>query len=414
MKWSRINGIFGNAYKVLTALHVFVLPDEHVRADWVVINKSKGQVQIKTKDSFSGSLTDLYEKIPKEHPLLLSIDGRGILIKAWEHQHESSQVVFRELFPQARYPEFFVQMHASSAKNWLSVCRKESMDELLQALKKKGISLIDLKFGPFHLEFIRNLTNEDEDLWQLPNRNIIWEGSSIASIAADENYTDRYFRLGDEELSGAYLNSFAHGLAILANQQNLNQELPEIIAHREQYKFKLLIQKTGWGILGFFLVLLLINYLVFTSYNKQLNVAQALYQSNLKTISHLEQLTQELKLKEGLALKVGMNNRQELSVIADRLASSLPAYITLSSLDINPVNKKQRSMDVPDLDKNKIVISGELNNSVRLYAWIEILKSFPWILAVEVVNLEQESMDKPAVFTLDIWFDGQKLKQKNQ
>lgn len=404
MKLDSIKNNFSIHFKALTALHVFMLSDDVIRAEWVQLQKERGKVVTKQKETFSGSFNEFLKSFSSEYPIALSLDGKGVLVKKWEHAGESPKAIFRELFPQAQFQEFYMQLHTVPNQLWVSVSRKAFIQKLLISLNHVGGPVIDLKFGPFHLEFVFTLTENADTNWILPNYDINWAEKTIHNYAVKETKNEFLIEIGTDRISSHNLLSFSHGLLLLANTQNLNNDIDEVLAQREEYRYKILIQKAGWSILVFFFVLLILNYLVFSSYNNKLNATQALYQSNLKTISRLENLTALLKQKEALAIKVGASSRQQFSYIADRLAATVPSFITLTSLNLTPATTKTRYNDTPEFDKGKIIISGTISNSFRLYSWIEQLKKTTWINSIEVINLEQESVEKQAVFTLSIQY----------
>lgn len=390
--------------KSVLALNLMGYADDQYRAEWVVLSRSKGKIIQLDQQLVTGTLGEICDQLPTKYPLVLSIDGKGILFKTGEPEWNNTKQIFRELVPQANYNDFYLMLYPNPNKLWVAISRKTWVQAILKVLNDKKLEVIDLQFGPFILEMIKPLVADESLEWSLPTRKIEWEENNITTFSAAQLPFLTGFNLGGEEIESEYLLSFTHALIALTRFDGLNTSFNDITHNRSQYIYKQRIQKVGVSALLFYLTLLLVNYLLFSNYNEKLNLTQASYQGSLKTINRLEDLSNELKQKEALVKKVGFGNREQLSYIADQLAASLPTYITLTSMDINPLIDKQRNRETPQFQPETIFISGQLNNAGKLYGLIERIKQFPWVTSVEVMALEQEVADKPAVFTLSVSF----------
>ncbi|MFA6400445.1 MAG: hypothetical protein WCX31_02300 [Salinivirgaceae bacterium] len=390
--------------KSVLAVNLMGYADDQYRAEWVIMSRSKGKVIRIEQKLVTGTLAEICNQLPTKYPVVLTLDGKGVLYKTGEPEWTNTKQIFRELVPQANYNDFYLMLYPNPSKLWVAISRKTWVQSILKELTDKKLEIVDLQFGPFILEKTKPLVADESLEWNLPTRKIEWEENKITAFSAAQSPFLTGFNLGGEEIESDYILSFTHALIALTQFDGLNTDFDDITQNRNQYIYKQRIQKVGVSVLIFYLGLLLVNYLLFTNYNEKLNLTQASYQGSLKTINRLENLSTELKQKEALAKKVGFGDREQLSYLADQLAASLPSYITLTSMDINPLIDKQRNRETPQFQAEMIQISGELNNGVKLYGWIESLKQFPWVTSVEVMKLEQEVTDKPAVFTLLVSF----------
>lgn len=404
-------------FKTVLALQLTALTDDQFHAGWVVLSRAGSKLHVKVKDTFQASLTEILEKLPAKYPVALTIDGKGVLYKTGDPDWVNPQQVFRELVPQSDFRDFYQQLIPHPELLWVALARKSNIQPVLQLFKEKSFSVIDLQLGPFRVEGIYPLLEHPGENWQLPAYGLQWDGSLIMKIVAGGTPEPFDFVLGDEKIPIDVIIPFAHAFTALMQADELNNAFPDILEGRMQYLYKQRIAKTGIAVLLFYLIILLGNYLLFTDYSQKLTVVQASYRNNLKTISKLEQLVDELRQKELLVKKTGFEDRTQLSYLADRLAATVPENITLTQIAINPLTEKMRSNETPRFVTDQMVISGELPNATRLYFWVEKLKNQSWVTSVEVETLEQETADKPAIFTLQLVYRFQNpepVKNKKQ
>jgi hypothetical protein len=388
--------------KSVLAVHLMASTDDQFRAEWVVLARSGGKISRRLSQTAQGTLEQIVSQLPSKYPVVLALDGKGVLYKTGEPDWTNPQQVFRELVPQSDFNDFYLKLYPNATKLWVAISRKSFVQPIIKVFADKTMTIIDLQFGPFALEKIEPLLNHESLEWNLPGRHIIWEDHKISDFSMAQTEGDSVFLLGDEEITSGVLCSFAHAFMALVQFENMGHGFEDIAYQRTQFIYKHRIQKVGIAVLLFYLALLLGNYLLFTQYSDRLNLTLASYQNSLKTINRLETLMAELRQKEELAKKTGYGDRDQLSFVGDQIAASLPDYITLSSLSINPIVDKQRSSETPQFHNERIVVAGELNNGVKLYAWIEKLKALSWIVSLEVMELEQETAEKPALFTIEM------------
>jgi hypothetical protein len=404
MNWQSVKNISWFYPKTVTAINLFCIDDSTYRGEVVVLKLQKKQIVTVKQIIIIGNLNEILQQLPEKSAICLTLDGKGILFKDWDDDGASKKHIFKELLPQGNFNEFYSQKHSLLEKNYVGIARKNYIDDILNEFKKDGFVIIDLVFGPFILSNTRSFITEQEDVWNIPNRKIIWETQTIATISLSKEQPTSYYTFGNELVSAEYLVAFSHAFWALVAPQKLHNDVEDVLINRTNLFYKKAIGLVGTAILAFYFVLLILNYQFFTSFSLQLNETLIEYESSLKTINKLELYKAELQQKELLAQKIGLGTHQQLSYVADRIASTLPDYISLTRLDINPIDGQRQRKNTPEFIKGKILISGTINNGVRLYHWIEKVKKLSFIQQAEVVELIQDEPLIPAIFTIELQY----------
>lgn len=404
MNFSRLKNINLFYPNTVAGVSLFAMDNNVYRSEIVILKRQKKQIVNISKEVFIGSIDEIIKQIPEKTAISLSIDGKGILFKEWEEENTSKEQIFRELLPQGNYGDFYLQIHSSLNKQIVGIARKNHLDTILKTFENAELSIIDLILGPFILNQTVSFVKENDVKWILPNRTIVWEGGIIESFNTSDKSLTTFYTFGDELVSSEYLISFSQAFWVLISPTNLHNDIDRVVQNRNNQYYKKAINYVGTAILSFYLVLLIVNYLLFSSYSLQLNQTYDEYESSLKIINKLEQYTTDLQQKEILAKKVGLGARIQLSYFADRIAATLPSYINLIQLEINPLDSKRQRKNTPEFVNGEINISGNITNGVRLYKWIEKLKKLPFIQYVEVIELNQDEALKPAFFIIEIQY----------
>jgi Tfp pilus assembly protein PilN len=118
-------------------------------------------------------------------------------------------------------------------------------------------------------------------------------------------------------------------------------------------------------------------------------------------------LTQIDSLRKALVIRQKIldakNNRgaRYLAFFSDRIASCVPAEITLSSLNIYPQKSSNQKRNQYSFSNGLVTISGFSGSTVSLEDYLENLSSFWWIESVRITGYSMEK-DGIGFFNLEI------------
>lgn len=398
--------------KTIAAVNIFAVRENYYSAEIVLLALKRKQINIISKEKFEGTIEQVCNFIPDKMQVCLSIDGKGILYKDWDDEIVSKKQLFKELLPQGNYNDFYIQVNSSEEGSIITIARQNYVNAILQEFNQKGKAVVDLIFGPFVLNKVRHLIKEKKNLWNLSKRIVTWGSSQlITKVSLYTGNLEYKYSFGDEEVSSHYIVPFSHAFSALVSPHLLNKDIDTVNEVRNKQYYKKAISFIGSGILGFYLILLLINYFLFTSLSTELNHTLASYEGSLKVLNKLEVKVADLQQKESLAKRIGAGDKEQLSFYIDRIASTIPNYITLTQFAINPLNKRRSKKDTPEFKRGIIIISGNISSGIRLYKWIDKLSKITWVNKVEVLSINHEEVSKPANFTIELEFLKTKEKE---
>ena len=140
----------------------------------------------------------------------------------------------------------------------------------------------------------------------------------------------------------------------------------------------------------------------YSRYDKKINTLRFSYNQNKELIKKLDTLKSELKLKEQYFINSGFLDASKLSYYADRIAYTVPKEIVLTQLNINPLEGKIKNNKPISFQNRKILILGTVTQSIILNNWVKQLKDTDWIKNVKIIHYNQESVEIPAEFELQI------------
>ena len=361
--------------------------------DMVSIKKKKGEIEI---EELSGTLSGL-ESLSTEQaptcPLMLCIDGKGVIHKSFENIEEEEASLVGKMLPNAHPKDFYLQrIKDDDGKWWVSMSRKELIDGILKELSDSGWFIHDLVLGNFNLmtsipalekDNIEAL-NDEENQYQLND-------TAITKISAKpEDGAVEKFSVSGKDISTPELIAMGNALQYYVADNRIQRAEYELIPrHTNEFFHKRLFTSAGRAVLGVFMLTLLISFLTFDHYNKKYNEVANEVRQNEVMLYELDELKNELKLKEEFISGSGFVNASHISYYADQLALTLPGSIRLQQLLINPVVKKKNEKEKTTFEFNQIMVSGKTTENLDLNSWIKLIKSKPWAEEVEIVDFAQ-------------------------
>jgi hypothetical protein len=147
---------------------------------------------------------------------------------------------------------------------------------------------------------------------------------------------------------------------------------------------------------------LLINFLLFTSYNKKYIRSEQIYQSGISLVNTLNALEKDLDAKRQLFQQNYAYSDISLSYLTDRIGATIPPDIRLIKMDLHPPITTKGLDDVFQFEINQVVVVGESKNSAVLENWLSLIRHEKWLKKLEIVQYKQESIGNTGSFTLKI------------
>ena len=380
-------------------ISIWITEDDLLIINSIFVERKGNEISFSNPSSFT-SLDDLKSNIPKNIPIYLSVDGKGIIHKTFEKDLQMPLIEY--IFPNTTSRDFILQETLlTENKRIISVVREEKLSELLLKINEKGFFILKILIGPYSIiNLLQDASNDT--IIHLPFYDInIKAGQFIGYERIKSEFPSFTLKLDTGEINSRFIVPFSNSLFHFKESDNISIDCPWLQSQHENYKFKRLFQLSGWGILIFLFISLLINYLLFDNYRNKNKLLSSQIGTNKEILIRIEKLTTQIKEKEEFYQSNLTFNNHIYSYYFDRIAKDIPLNITLSRFCISPVVISQKGEESLSFQKDKIIISGHTTTSSYLDSWIKSLRSLSWINEISIKNYADNGIEL-ASFDLEI------------
>jgi Tfp pilus assembly protein PilN len=259
----------------------------------------------------------------------------------------------------------------------VSIARKEVVDTVISTYKKAGISVIDFSLGNIVIKnlhpFISNETVYSS------NAKIDFDEHTLTEIQKEIPPKENY-KINDLEVSNTAILSLGGIIAYYSKNasSSISKELKESYGQKRFFDVGL---KVG---LGFFMLLLLINFLFFSSYRDQVGKLTGELQLSETYKNQLNSLQSEVAQKKQLVKSVNSASNSKLSKYIDEIGISVPKTILLTKIEYQPKNGIQKADKKLQFAAHKIIIKGASKENEAFTQWISFLEKTPWIQRISI------------------------------
>ncbi len=386
----------------IAALEVFNQEDNSWQMNLTILEKKKEQLSIVEKQTLVSNLKAISSLVSAELPLILLVNGKGVLQKKISHLPEQPLNIPARLLPEANGAEFCCQVDTAVDGFWISMMRKVHLEAMIEKLKKAGLTVVDVSFGLFSVQHVIPLLPKDIGHLNIGNYQLVLLNRAIESYGKTNTSEELNIQIGDEVISNYAIPSFSVAFQYLLQVQKKLINVEFVKLEKAAYFYHRIFKKSAKvALLGFF-ALLALNFLIFNWLNSNIQ------QQQMDLIFHQTQLIQLDSLKNRFVQQQTFIKQNSLlkpsrtSFFADQIGASLPKGIQLSEMHLFPstANQKQQSERLFLFDRHSIFIKGYCKRSTSLNVWIKKLKAFDWVQNVEV--LPYKELEGQAEFELKI------------
>ncbi|MGV8946812.1 MAG: hypothetical protein ACOH1N_10325 [Lutibacter sp.] len=357
--------------------------DEGERLALLLLKKKKNEFNIELQNQFS-SIVEMVKIINKEQHLYLIVNNNQVLSKSITKDLNENNAI-QKAFPNIKINDFYYEILQLDEKTYISICRKEYVNELINTYKKQHLNIIGFALGN---SLINNLIPfVEKDKFSTSNAIITTNKNELVSIDLVNDINETPYKINGIEISNSYILSLAgiityytNNSAIINNFGNYNSSILKEFIQKRVFSIGL---KSGLGLL---FISLLINFLVFDYYNNHIENLTQKTQINQSQKEQLLFLNSELNNKKKLVDDIVNSSSSKTSLYFDQIGSSLPSNILLNSIEYQPVLKNIEPSKEIDLNRQKLFIKGSAAGGESFSNWIEILEKLEWIKSVDIMD----------------------------
>lgn len=390
----------------ITGVEVFLQMDGKMLINAVSLKKKGDKLEIIQEQVAIESLKQLKQQFGVSNPLVLVFNGRGLLHKKItnDNQEDSSRNIYK-ILPNAQVGDFYLQQaEINQLEMFGSVVRKEIIDQYLQQFMEAGFLPVQVYFGPFILNSIVPLLDNPAELVKIGSYDLTVKNQLISDFEFQgEEISNRKISIAGEQLKQQAAIAFSAAFSYLfPSGLNIALTIPFVDFLKEESKQKQLFKTLGWGILLFFLGVLLINFFMFDYYNKKNGELSERYEKNKGILDYMVMMKTKIEQKNAFIEQSGLKNASRTSFYADRIAMDLPDKIKLTEINIHPLEKKIKAGEAIAFAYKTIIVRGNCKRSSDLNTWRLILNQNNWIEDVQVLNYLQGNADELGEFEIKI------------
>ena len=374
--------------KKVFGIEYFISIDDEVTLNYSLLTLEKGIVKYKEKNEKE------LKQLDKNIPIAISICGKGILTKTLEHSNQ----VPKEIFPNIKLDDFYLQKEDEI----LCIARKDVIHEVIAAVVNEGFNVISVNLNGLAVKSVLPFIGKNISTIQLSNFSYEIENENLNSFSKQTASTS--YSIGDELIESKNLISYATAFQeLLPNYETHSLQEEQFRNYKEEFKQKKIFKVAGITSLMFVFLILLVNFFIFNQLHEQFNANTSelnVYESQL---TKLKSIKEEVQTKEGFMKQSGWYNPSKVSYYADRIGSTIPNTIILTSFEINPFDKKEsKKLKEIKFTNDLIIIEGWTQNSFEINKWINIIKEFEWVEEALVSNYIDNPENSKAKFVIEI------------
>jgi hypothetical protein len=384
-------------------IHLNIGPSGTWSFDVIMLKREKNLIKIRNTYSKTLGFDELVKQIPSNVPIVLSVDGKGIIHRQLSTADITLPVL--QILPNVKPGDFWVQLRdIDNESHWVSIMRLDTIKEIMDFFTTKGYFVYKISLGPFSMNSLWSLLDSHTEEYIIDSykfkilNGLITQIELVIPPSQGQPYS-----VGNEKIDSSLLIPYTNALSFFTGDLEIAGFSEDISREsREEFHYKRVFRATAGILLVLLFCILMINFILFDSYNRSYIQSNLQYKSGLELVDRLNNLKKELTLKEVLIQENGLLSGSKFSFFADKIASFIPQQIVLSRLSINPVTAKLKPDKELLIDRNCISVAGECLSSFYLDSWIGRLRKETWIKRIDILQYNQENKETPGKFIIRI------------
>lgn len=357
------------------------------------VKKKKGELHTIFEGTY-GSMDKVSKEIQKGAMLFLTINTSKVLRKHVDVDAPTNpEQLVVQAFPNLELENFHYQSEEISSGKIVSICKKDYLKQLLEPLNRLGIFPFQVQLGitpVFHI-----MDYLDQQMVKGSNFKLTNDGG----IETTQEIFNEKVEINGLSIASTNLISFAQIVGYLSKTGIKGSLVDSNAGLENDFKNQRVFNLGLRTALGIFLGILLVNFLLFSHYQKKIQSLEATYALEHVQVNNLQALEERVSLKEKKFVGIIGAANSKTSFFFDRIAMQIPNSVQLQQMVYQPKLKPVRESKKIELDEGGILISGAVQNKAEFVQWIDSLEQQDWIGRTEIISYEylSKSRDKFAI-----------------
>lgn len=322
----------------------------------------------------------LLSKIQGQKHIFLVVNNEQVLTKKVANTQTTEERLVKAAFPNIALSDFYYKIYTNDQEAFVSISRKEYIDQIIDEYSLQKTSVVDFSLGSLPLERLIGLI--DAPQIETSNAKVTLNEQGINGIDKQTTPESKY-TINELEVSNKHVLSlagiidyYAGGISESVVQKQLQQEYVQKRFFNLGFKF----------VLGFLFVALLINFLVFSSYQSTDQRYAAELQINEAKKKELTGLKDLVFRKRKLVESISSSSNSKVAWYFNEISASVPSTILLKDMVFQPVDGAIKEDRKVRFKNRTIEMSGVSIYDKDFTQWIATLEKKSWIDEVGIVN----------------------------
>lgn len=330
------------------------------------------------RDSFTNIKEAKKKLINKDYPILLNFDGENIISRELENQKGYRNSVVFKMNPD----DFYFYEYAQDNKVYLSLSRKNFIDDTLKNFNKNDKYVIHMSIGPFVLSQLHKIIDDTTQVSSGFHR-INFNKEGIESFEKTEDYNYR-FQVQEESFYQKEVGLLATFLNYKQGSDNIYFDEDILTKNKEEHKYKKWFKKMAAFTITAMVLILFTGHQLLNHYVGNLAEKESKYSMAQQIVLQMNQLKEERLLKEKILENSGVIDANYITKYFVEIGNAITNDITITSIDFAPTEKKIKRNEKVRIDKSVIYISGESYNDDKFNLLVKRLDNIDWVKKVDI------------------------------
>lgn len=349
----------------------------------LTVKKKGNKISILSKRNFE-TFDKLKSKIDPKLPILLVVDGKGVLNKEINYNIEAD-VSWRKNID---FNSIYFTSYKVENIDYISFCRKSSIDNIIESFKQNNLQLIDIYVGSFLSALLQSSIEESNII--SGDLELEFEEEKLIGFSKRNDFlAKKGYKIGEEEINSKELPLYGAMVHFFVKSDSVSKT-HDTSLNTEEVIYKKAFNFLGVLMLVVFFTSLLLSYILIQYYgakNNELNLQNVFSNQSYQKIINLEKQKEE---KLNIIKQSGTFSNKYLSFYAYEISKSVPKAISLNELIIFPAGKEIKAEKIIHFESNTIRIKGMTFNEDELNQWLNDIKKKEWIKKFEIVSLKKD------------------------
>ncbi|TRX33718.1 PilN domain-containing protein [Flavobacterium sp. ZT3R18] len=349
----------------------------------LTVKKRANKVDIVSMSSFS-KFEDLKKNIDQNFPLLLFIDGKGVLNKAIDFNNEADVSWYKNIDLNSIYHTSLKGLNI----DFISFSRKNIINDTITKFRKNNFQIIDVYLGAFISAILINSIKKETIL----SNDLLLEfkNGKLHNFVKQTDFTKKEdYIIGKETITNTYLPLYATVIDFFIQSKEISKAKIETL-NTDEIIYKKAFKYLGISILIGFLISLLVSFILiqyYSSKNADLTIQNIYTDKNYQQTLDLEKQKEN---KQKILLESGFSSSKFLSFYSYEIIKIVPQDVSLTVLEITPLTKEPKINQKLIFESNTINVKGETLNESSFNTWMERLKKMNWLENFEIISFKKD------------------------